>query len=503
MRTGTRARGTRNLSPMSRMTTVPSATPSAPRRSFRPCGLLRAWVGVLLAGAVLAAPGGASPAPAPAPRPNLLVIVTDDQRFDSLGCVGNRQLRTPEIDRLAGEGVRFRNAFVTTPICCASRASLLTGQYARRHGIEDFVRDLSPAQWAETYPGLLRGAGYRVGFVGKFGVGDAAAIGRRASDFDFWRGRPGQAGVRFIDPSDPSQRHMTARMGDEAIEFLSGCSNGAPFCLSISFNAPHARDGQDREFEPDRRDEALYAADRMPLPATATPADFERMVPWVRDSEARRRWKSRFGTDALAQATLRDYHRLVTGIDREVGRLREELGRRGLADSTVIVFTSDNGWFAGEHGLADKWFPYEESIRVPLILFDPRLPASRRGRVVDALALNLDLAPTLLEWAGIPQPDRMQGRSLVPWTGRRSPNSWRTDFLVEHRFQHASIPSSEGVRDLRWSYFQWLPPNPERDELYDLVRDPLQRRDLMLGDRPPRVLERLRIRLRELTAEAQ
>lgn len=491
------------------MTQTPGTHPSAWVGLSAAWRLAAAWIGLLLAIEVplplaLAAPDRPSTSAVSAPpRPNLLVVVTDDQRFDTLGCAGNRYIRTPEIDRLAREGVRFRNAFVTTPICCASRASLLTGQYARRHGIEDFVRDLSPTLWAETYPGLLRRAGYRVGFVGKFGVGDAAAIERRTHDFDFWRGRPGQAGTRFIDPSDPSQRHMTARMGDEAIEFLSGCSNGVPFCLSISFNAPHARDGQDREFEPDRRDESLYALDRLPFPASATEADFDRMVPWVRDSEARRRWKSRFGTDALAQATLKDFYRLVTGIDREVGRLREELGRRGLADSTVLVFTSDNGWFAGEHGLADKWFPYEESIRVPLILFDPRLPASRRGRVVDALALNIDLAPTLLEWAGIPQPDRMQGRSLVPWTGRRSPTSWRTDFLVEHRFQHASIPSSEGVRDLRWSYFQWLSPNPERDELYDLVRDPLQRRDLMLGDRPPGVLERLRIRLRELTAEAR
>ena len=471
--------------------------------AFRVARVMWSVVGVLLVGTGLMSPSRAAAAVPTSSRPNLLVVVTDDQRFDSLGCTGNRHIQTPEIDRLARDGVRFQNAFVTTPICCASRASLLTGQYARRHGIEDFVRDLTPARWAETYPALLRQAGYRVGFVGKFGVGDAASIARRASDFDFWRGRPGQAGVLFIEPSDPARRHTTARMGDEALEFLSGCTNGTPFCLSISFNAPHARDGQAREFEPDPRDEALYAEDRLPFPASATDAEFAPMVPWVRDSEARRRWTPRFANDALAQATLKDYYRLVTGIDREVGRIRAELGRRGLADSTVIVFTSDNGWFAGEHGLADKWFPYEESIRVPLILFDPRLPSSRRGRVVDALALNLDLAPTLLDWAGIPRPERMQGRSLVPWTERRAPRSWRTDFLIEHHFQHASIPSSEGVRDQRWSYFRWLEPNPDRDELYDLVRDPLQQRDLMLAGPPQKVLERLRLRLQELTEQAR
>ncbi len=485
------------------MTPIHDARRGTRIEAFRPWWVVLTCAWHLLGLGGVASQGMAAAVSASPRRPNFVVIVTDDQRFDSIGCAGNRHIQTPEIDRLANEGVQFRNAFVTTPICCASRASLLTGQYARRHGIEDFVRDLSPTQWVETYPALLRQAGYRVGFVGKFGVGDAGAIGRRTNDFDFWRGRPGQAGARFIEPTDPNQRHMTARMGDEALGFLLGCSNQVPFCLSISFNAPHARDGQDREFEPDRRDEALYAADRLPMPATATEADFARMVPWVRDSEARRRWTPRFGTDALAQATLKDYYRLVTGIDREVGRLRAELGRRGLAESTVLVFTSDNGWFAGEHGLADKWFPYEESIRVPLIVFDPRLPAARRGRVVDALALNIDLAPTVLDWAGIPRPERMQGRSLAPWTERRSPISWRTDFLVEHHFQHDAIPASEGLRDQRWSYFRWLAPNPERDELYDLVRDPLQRRDLMLGERPPRVLERLRTRLQELTAEAQ
>src|SRR6185503_20156148 len=169
-------------------------------------------------------PGSPAPSAArPADRPNFIFILTDDQRFDALGCAGNRVIQTPNIDRLAAQGVRFRNHFVTTPICCVSRASIFTGQYERRHGVGDFTTPLTATQWAQTYPALLRAAGYRTGFIGKFGVGDAKYIKAKENDFDFWRGLPGQAGEWFIDPKDPAQTHATARFGDQALEFLDGC----------------------------------------------------------------------------------------------------------------------------------------------------------------------------------------------------------------------------------------------------------------------------------------
>jgi arylsulfatase A-like enzyme len=427
-------------------------------------------------------------------RPNLVLILTDDQRYDTLHAAGNRLIRTPNLDRLSEDGVTFRNSFVPTPICCVSRASLLTGQYERRHGIRDFNTPLSSDQWAQTYPALLRRAGYWTGFIGKFGVGDAKAIAARGSDFDFWRGRPGQAGEWFIEPGDPEQRHATARMGNEALEFLDRAPAGQPFCLSISFNAPHARDGKAREFQPDRRDEALYADLRIPMAASATEEDFLRLPDFVRRSEARRRWERRFATEAMSQETLRDYYRLITGIDREVGRLMERLEETGRAQNTVIVFTSDNGWFAGEHGLADKWFIYEESIRVPLIVWDPRLPRRCRGRTRDEMVLNLDVAPTLLGLAGVAVPDRMQGRSLEPLLCGRAPRDWRREFFFEHHFGPDLIPPSEGVRTERWSYVRWLPPHPPVEELYDLRRDPLQRVNRAARPEQARQLETLRAR---------
>jgi arylsulfatase A-like enzyme len=425
-------------------------------------------------------------------KPNIIFVLTDDQRFDSLRCAGNRLVQTPNLDRLAKEGVRFQNHFVTTAICCVSRASILTGQYQRRHGVGDFVTPLTPDQWSQTYPALLRAGGYRTAFVGKFGVGDARYIAAKKNDFDFWRGLPGQAGEWFIDPKDPNGRHATARFGDQALEFLDSCTGKQPFCLSISFNAPHARDGKEREFQPDFRDEALYGESEIPLPQTATREHFQALPEFVQKSEARRRWEKRFATREMFQGTMRDYYRLVTGIDREVGRIMARLVERGLAENTVIIFTSDNGWFAGERGLADKWFMYEESIRVPLIIFDPHLSRSKRGRTVSAMTLNLDFAPTLLDLAGLAIPQTMQGRSLVPLLEGRRVRDWRKSFFYEHDYGPKIIPPSEGIRTERWAYIRWMPPNPETEELYDLRHDPLEQTNLAGGAGSLLVLKALR-----------
>ena len=180
----------------------------------------------------------------------------------------------------------------------------------------------------------------------------------------------------------------------------------------------------------------------------------------------------------MFQQTMRDYYRLVTGIDREVGRIAAKLAERGLASNTVIIFTSDNGWFAGERGLADKWLMYEESIRVPLIILDPRLPRLKRARSEEALTLNLDFAPTLLEMAGVSVPEGMQGRSLMPLLQGRSPADWRKEFFYEHHYGPKIIPPSEGIRTERWAYLRWLAPNAESEELYDIQRDPLEQHNL-------------------------
>ena len=433
-------------------------------------------------------------------RPNLLFILADDLRWDAVGFMGNRVVQTPNLDRLAKRGTIFRNAFVTTSICCVSRASILAGQAERRHGIADFATAFKPQQWSNTYPALLRGAGYRTGFIGKFGVGTDAAVKAMAKEFDFWRGLPGQGGL-FFQTNDPTRTHATARMGNQALEFLGGADSSKPFCLSISFTAPHARDGQQREFPPDLRDEALYADGTITAPLTATD-EFHRKLPeCVRKSEGRTRWKFRFATPEMFQATVKDYYRLITGIDREVGRILALLEERGLTTNTVIIFASDNGFALGDRGLSDKWYAYEESIRVPLLIANLRVPGRRLARTVDSMALNIDLAPTLLDYAGVPTPGVMQGRSLRGWAEKQRMRDWRTDWFYEHHYGPKIIPPSEGVRTERWKYIRYVNESPVVEELFDLKRDPLETRNLVGKADQSAVLTQLRGRWRTLSEE--
>jgi arylsulfatase A-like enzyme len=433
-------------------------------------------------------------------RPNLLFILADDLRWDAVAFMGNRVVQTPNLDRLAKRGTIFRNAFVTTSICCVSRASLFAGQAERRHGIADFATALTPRQWSNTYPALLRAAGYRTGFIGKFGVGNDAAVKAMATEFDYWRGLPGQGGL-FFATNDPTRTHATARFGNQALEFLREASARQPWCLSLSFTAPHARDGQPREFAPDLRDESLYADVRFKPPPAATD-EFHRLLPEsVRKSEGRTRWERRFATAEMFQATTKDYLRLVTGLDREVGRIMQLLEDRGLATNTVVVFTSDNGFALGDRGLSDKWFAYEESIRVPLFVADLRRPANRHARAAEAMVLNIDLAPTLLDYAGWRAPEAMQGRSLRGWVEKKRASHWRTDWFYEHHYGPRIIPPNEGVRTERWKYIRYVNESPVIEELFDLKRDPLERRNLIGEAKYATTLAQLRGRWKTLSQE--
>lgn len=425
--------------------------------------------------------------------PNILFLLTDDQRWDALGCMGNRIIQTPHIDGLARAGALFTNTFVTTPICVTSRASFFTGLYARSHGIHTFRQRFSPAQFAATYPSLLRKAGYRAGFVGKYGLDEPP---EPRDQFDDWRGFLGQ-GKHF--PQGEPGPHMTQVMTDQAREVIEAQSPAQPFCLSVSYKSPHVDDPDPRQFLADPRDEHLYRDVRMPVPKTMDSRSIERFPIEVQGSEARRRWAVRFSTPDLFQRSVRNYYRMITGVDRSVGELLAALEKRGLRDNTIVVFTSDNGFYLGEHGLAGKWFMHEESLRVPLVIHDPR-PGAVRGARFDAMALNIDCAPTLLDFAGLKPPPAMQGRSLAPWL-RGERRAWRSEFFGEHLFKHDWIPQSEGIRTTRWKYARYLniPGNPE--EMYDLNADPLE--ELNLADSTPHrpQLEALR-RRREAWIEA-
>lgn len=429
---------------------------------------------------------------AAAPRPNVVFILVDDLRWNALGCMGNKIVQTPNIDRLAKEGVLFKNMFVTTSICSVSRATALTGQWMRRHGIVDFATGISDERWKDTYPAQFRAAGYHTGFVGKYGVGNPQITAARGASFDFWRGEPGQAGRFFIEPNDPTRTHKTAKIGNEALTFLTTAPKDKPFSLSISFNAVHARDHEKREYEPDSREEGLYDGIEIPLPKLATEEAFKRLPEFVQKSEGRRRWEWRFDEPQKAQDILHDYYRLITGVDREVGRILETLQQQKLASNTIVIFTADNGYALADRGMADKWYAYEEDMRVALIIKDPLLPKERQGTTVDAMALNVDLAPTMLDLAGLPVPAAMQGRSLKPLLEGKTPADWRTEFFYEHHSVPNRIPPVEAVRTQKWKYIRWIEPNPVTEELYDLEADPLEERNLAEDASKTEVLKEMR-----------
>jgi arylsulfatase A-like enzyme len=422
-------------------------------------------------------------------RPNIVFLLSDDQRWDSLGCTGNPIVRTPHIDWLAEQGVLFRNHFVTTSICMTSRASILTGLYACAHRINDFSTSFTPAQYARTYPELIRNAGYHVGFIGKYGVGDQMPENR----FDYWAGFPGQG--RYF-PERLSDRHLTEIMGDQAIEFLDRAPAGRPFCLSVSFKAPHVQDDDPRQFLHSRGTEDLYRDTEIPVPETADPRYISLLPIEVQRSEGRRRWAARFATPQLFQESVRAYYRLITEIDAVVGRIRQHLQKTGADQNTVIVYSSDNGFYLGEHGLAGKWLMHEESIRTPMIVWDPRLSNSEKGRRVSEMTLNIDIAPTLLSLAGVEHHPSTQGRDLSDLIAGRS-TDWRREWFYEHHFSNNGwIPQTEGLRTERWKYTLYVDTQPEWEELFDLHKDPREKENLAASENHRAQLEAMRRRYR-------
>ena len=468
-------------------------------------------------------------------RPNILFLLTDNQHWTSMGAAGNDIISTPHMDDLAARGVMFENSFVTTPICGASRASFLTGLYRRSHQFDFRTPPFRAALGPMTYPALLKASGYRTGFIGKFGIesdgymnveDEEAVLGAmfdHFDDFEHWG-----PDYYFERQPDGGLRHLTDVTGDKILDFLRQWHDrdGArPFCLSVSFNAPHCQDDHPQQYIWPSSVDHLYHDAVIPVPPTADPAFIETQPDFIKQSENRERWLRRFGTPELFQENMKGYYRMVSGIDVVLGRVLDELDALGAADSTVIIFTSDNGMFFGERGLSDCWLLYEDSIRVPLVVMDPRFDESRRGARADELVLNIDISPTILEVAGIAVPEAVQGRSLLPLLAGTS-GGWRQDFYCEHLFEHPLIPKSEGVRTTRWKYIKYveLPASDEEqqregnavkggigrrirggnryEELYDLESDPLEADNVIDDPRCQDTLDRLVQRFEELRDEA-
>ena len=432
-------------------------------------------------------------------RPNIVLFYADDWTARILGKL-NPHVHTPHIDAMADNGVLFSHNCVTTSICWISRASLVTGMYAGKHRhmkpFSDAMFD-EVVPWNETLYPQLKHAGYHTGFVGKWHANQPRELLAQAWDHSLlyfghhWMQRNGTV------------RHVTELNRHDALHYLRhvrprSSGNGAqqqPFALTVSFFATHAEDGQDYpdQYQPQNWSKSLYdgANGTIPLAKTATDQHW-RDMPWFFDerNEGRQRWRKRYPTADHYQDTMVKTFRMATEVDEACGAIVAELKRQGVYNNTILVFTSDNGNFHGEHGLADKWYPHEESIRVPLVIQDPRLPPEARGVVVDEMTLSIDVAPTLLSAAGIPVPAGMQGRDMADLYLRRPPpgdrdRAWRQDFFYEwtqgdpitsenHTFGH--IPAVFALVRKDYKYFYW--PAAQYEQLFHVADDPWEEFDV-------------------------
>lgn len=418
-----------------------------------------------------------------AERPNIVVVLVDDLRWDELGCTGHPFVRTPHIDRIAREGTRFRNAFATTPLCSPSRACFLTGQYAHHHGVIDNINRSALSHRLVTFPRILQAAGYETGYVGKWHMGndDKARPG-----FDYWISMKGQ-GTSF-DPElnengrrDSYTGHTTDVLNEKALAFVEK-RRDEPFCLYLAHKALHPElvqfddgsisDPRAAKFMPAERHKDLYAA--APVPRRLNVTDTLEGKPALQRKIA---GLPPLGPETgTSDETIRDRLRMLAAIDEGVGQLLDALEQADQLDDTVFVFTSDHGYWYGEHGLSvERRLPYEEAVRIPLLVRYPRLV--KAGSLIDDMALSIDVAPTLLELAGFEPPHTMDGRSLAPLLQGKRPGDWRTSFLIEYYtdtvFPRVLEMGYKAIRTERYKYIHYTDLEG-MDELYDLKSDPYE-----------------------------
>lgn len=433
--------------------------------------------------------------------PNIVFFFTDDQTTSTLGCYGNPIVQTPNIDGLAARGTRFENAFVSHSICWVSRTTILTGLTGRSYGTQGNHELARPEAVETLYSDILRDNGYRTGYFGKWHAkmpkgykpddhfDEFEAIGRNP----FYKEMP-----------DGTVRHETEVIVDKGIEFVKNQPKGKPFALNMWFNACHAEDKDRRpgigHFAWPRAVDGMYDDTEMYRPRLDDPAIFDALPDFLRTTINRERYFWRWNTEEKYQTNMRAYLRMVSGIDGAIGRFMKELEAAGLADNTIIVYSADNGYHMGNRGLAGKWSHFEESLRVPLIVCDPRVEESQQGQVTDAMALNLDLPSTFLDWAGAEIPERYQGHSLRPVVDSGKPDDWRTETFHEHFAVRTRIPAFEGIRNEKFKYVRYI-DDENYEFLHDLKSDPDELINLADDPKHADTLKEMRTRTDEVVAE--
>lgn len=440
-------------------------------------------------------------------RPNIVLLYSDDQPHQALGSV-DPYFYTPNIDRLAESSVSFTNSFVTTAVCAVSRADMLTGQHMKRHGVDSFDKPLSREQMRQSFPGVLREAGYRTAFLGKFAIGHPRSAPRELclpeDQFDLWYGF--LQDLSYSQDVDGEERYVTTVMEEKAISFMRETPKDQPFLVIMSLPEPHGQGGRRGRPGPWNYQDPDFVLDPpanpYPMPKTMNQEAFDSRPQAIRESRNGPMKKN----DERFQQMMETRRAFIARTDLAVGRMVQALEELELDDNTVVIFTSDHGSMWGAHGLRGKWNMYEESIRAPLIIHDPRLPATVARGTRSQMALSIDLAPTMLAMAGVPIPDVMQGSDLIPVL-RNPDEEGREDWYYEHDVGTAStgrpLGRCEGVRTNQWKYIRYKDTRPVQEELFDLVADPSEEKNLAKDPRHAEILADLRERCDVYTVTLQ
>ncbi|HCS54906.1 sulfatase [uncultured Rubinisphaera sp.] len=445
-----------------------------------------------------------------AAHPNVIFILTDDQRWDQLGCAGHPYLKTPHIDRLAAEGVQFSNMFITTSLCSPSRASYLSGLYASSHGVvnnfTDYPRDL------DSFPKRLQDAGYETAYIGKWHMGEADDS--RRPGFDYWVTHKGQGqyydtefnvnGERKVVPG-----YYTTVVTDMAVEWMKQQPKDKPYMLILGHKAPHT------PFTPEKKYEHIFDDIEVNYPHSAF--KLEGKPKWI--EQRLDTWHGIYGPlygfrekfpDRSAEAVLDfekfslSYTASIKSVDDSVGRMYELLKQRGVLDNTVVVFAGDNGMFLGEHGMSDKRAMHEPSIRVPMIVRYPKV--AKPGSVIPQQVLNIDLAPSLVELCDAKPMQNIHGSSWVPLL-KGETKDWRDAWFYEYNYekQFPYTPNVRGIRTDRWKYMRYPhgdgSPDKHMAELYDLENDPGEMHNLIDKPEHKELISKLKKQLDDLIAK--
>lgn len=450
------------------------------------------------------------PVLAAATQPNVVFVLTDDQRWDALSCMGNPHLDTPNIDRLAAEGILFPNHFCTTSLCSPSRASILGGLYAHAHGVVNNFTDYPSG--LPTFPRQLQKAGYRTAYFGKWHMGEDNDDKRPG--FDTFVTHRGQG--KYFDNEfrfDGGERKLvsgyyTTVVTDMAVDWLRKQERERPFLLMIGHKAPHSF------YFPEPKYADAFADVRIPYPESAFQLEdkptwiHQRLSTWHGIYGPLFDWRKNFpdtsakGMGAFENMT-RAYWGTILSVDDSVGRLYDELWRLDQLDNTVFIFTSDNGLLNGEHGMVDKRTAHEASIRIPLVVRAPMLVSPRRPKVIEAQTLTLDFAPTILDICGAEPLPKVHGRSWKQLVTTGDPE-WRTGWYYEYNYekQFPYTPNVRAIRTDEWKYIRYPhgdgSPDKHMAELYHLGGDPQERHNLIGEAKYAGLVKELREELDEL-----